>query len=552
MSHSVISANTLRPFCSYDTFSFLHRPTLGDQASEASIPKELLYCILAFASRHCQPLRDFYYESFPDKFNAITPSEHYATLASQLLQFPPSAASGRTGTAAEGESDISLIRCQCFLILGLHECTEGTENRGWMKIGTAIRMAQVLRLGFEDEDDASQSAPARIARRDPLRAEIRRRTYWSCFLLDRTITDGKERPCTLQPPKNGAVRMPCSEEDFTKGIAGVGARFEPDPAPWTVSARLLQHPPPPEPEADLHGHTLRVAQLWKKVADYIGAAGGRNFDRRPPWLLESTFGTLAAEIAEFKRRLPQMYEYSEANLLAHSMTNQGRLFGMFHLLLACSSLVLHRDYLPFLPPLNFRAVDGPCDGEPLYEPNGSMPAPADWWVSSLAHAFEAANSISDLCTYLAQHGSMITHPFAGFAAVAAATLHVHLKYWPQSSRNNGNASAYLEQDARIVAALRDVCESSPACPLADPRAPVLTSSPLRLTRPHRRPLDRGDPEAQPALLQPRARLGQPRRGPRRGAGVGPQAPPHRHRRGRGRQLPRLCRSRDGRGRGRTR
>ena len=51
---------------------------------------------------------------------------------------------------------------------------------------------------------------------------------------------------------------------------------------------------------------------------------------------------------------------------------------------------------------------------------------------------------------------MITHPFAGFAAVAAATLHVHLKYWPQSSRNNANASAYLEQDARIVSSLRDV------------------------------------------------------------------------------------------------
>lgn len=364
---------------SYDTFSFLHRPTLIDQATSTQLPRELLYSLLAFASRHCLPLRDFYYESFPDKYTDVAPSEHYAALAAQLLQHPPPPLAAKPGSA-ELEADISLVRCQCFLILGLYECTEGAENRGWMKIGTAIRMAQVLRLGFEDEEEVA--AGARGARKDPLRAEVRRRTFWSCFLLDRTITDGKERPCSLNPPRNHSVRMPCSEDEFTKAVPGTGARFETSSAPWTVSAKALVSPPGPEPEADLYGHTLRVSHLWQQVADYIGA-GGRNHDRRPPWASESTFGTLAAGLRAFERRLPEMYAYSEANLLAHSMIGQGRLFGMFHLLLACASLVLHRDYLPFLPPLNFIAADGPVDGEPLYAPEGNGVAPPDWWLDSL-------------------------------------------------------------------------------------------------------------------------------------------------------------------------
>lgn len=344
----------------------------------------------------------------------MPPSEHYAILAAQLLQYPPPPPPPTTTTrpgSAELEADISLVRCQCFLILGLYECTEGAENRGWMKIGTAIRMAQVLRLGFEDEDDHTGTGLG-PARKDPLRAEVRRRTFWSCFLLDRTITDGKERPGTLQPPKNHSVRMPCSEDDFTKALAGVGARFETNPPPWTVTAKLPAHPPGPEPEADLLGHTMRVAHLWQRVADYIGA-GGRNADRRPPWSHDSTFAILASDLRAFEHRLPEMYAYSEANLLAHSMIGQGRLFGMFHLLLACASLVLHRDYLPFLPPLNYVAAEGPVDGEPLYAPEGNGVAPQDWWMDS----FVSEDELAEACA-----GSELALTGAGPFSVCRATL----------------------------------------------------------------------------------------------------------------------------------
>lgn len=300
-------------------------------------------------------------------------------------------------------------------------------------------MAQILRLGFDDEVDYSSAslgedprgrgrsststsvagsrdssasrsnsqastsklpdqpnkvATPRPASIDPLMAETRRRTFWSCFLLDRTISDGNERPCGLKVPKIASLRMPGSDADFANGRKGIGARFDPDPPPWSVSVRTAQQKKEEEeeasrksaedevvgrivrsrtttvnlvePEADLYGYTLRIADIWRSVASYIGA-GGRNVDRRPPWQEDSTFYALAQQLNEFGDRLPQELRYTDQTLIAHCMTStmDARLFGMLHLLFAAASHVLHRDYLPFLPPADFKVRCRCCTPETL-------------------------------------------------------------------------------------------------------------------------------------------------------------------------------------------
>lgn len=315
-------------------------------ASLALLPRPKIFLL---GYRFSQSLRDLHPAS------PTAASEHYATLAAQVLANPPtnlpsSPSSSSTAPSPIPDSDASLIRCQCYLILGLFECTAGAENAGWLKIGTAIRMAQVLRLGFQDEDDGSRG------RINPLQAEVRRRTFWACFLLDRTITDGKDRPTTLRPPLPSSLRMPGTDADFSIGRASPGARFEANLPPWNVSARLdssRTH----DQEADLYGQTLRISEIWHRVIAYIGA-GGRNFDRRGPWLPESTFATLERDINAWSATLPAIFRYDanvgDANLIAHSMIGQGRLFGMLHLLYACSNLILHRDFLPFTPSSAFK------------------------------------------------------------------------------------------------------------------------------------------------------------------------------------------------------
>lgn len=208
-------------------------------------------------------------------------------------------------------------------------------------------------------------------------SEIRRRTFWCCYLLDRLVTDGRDRPVSLRAPHSAYIRLPGNDAEFNMNQPITpGARFEPSPAPWTIPASIeLAH----HVEADLYGHILRISEIWHKVATYIGS-GGRNSDRRPPWMVESTFAELANELLIFDVTLPPQLRYDDSNLIAHSLVNQGRHFGLLHLLFYTSTLVLHRDYLPFLPSVEFDVAKGPIDGQPLY---GQHQAPHDWWRSCL-------------------------------------------------------------------------------------------------------------------------------------------------------------------------
>ncbi|KAK4053777.1 hypothetical protein OIV83_001433 [Microbotryomycetes sp. JL201] len=427
----------------YDTFYFIHKPTLVESIKAETAPKELLFCILAFAARFMQSLKDLH-ENSP-----LSAADTYAAIAALLLATAPSSATVRANGTTLGslDSDVTLVRCQCFLMLGVFECTANLENAGWLRIGQAFRMAQILRLGFEDEDEGTSSSRPE---KDPLRSEARRRTFWACFLIDRTMSDGKERPCVLRVPLPSVLRLPSSDAYYHTGTYAPGARFDPDPPPWSLPHHGEQGAREPEP--DLYGMTLRVSEVFQKVSTYIGA-GGRNVDRRAPWVPESTFATLRAELAMFESRLPKDFQYNDSNFTAHCLIGQGRLYAMLHLLYNTATLILHRDYLPFLPPPNFKAGDGPIDGEPLY---GEPLAPAGWWQASFNRAAIAAGSVADILSMSISHGSMISHPFAGFAALASTTIHLHLKYWPQSSDAPVNNAFHIEQTAATLTQLRDV------------------------------------------------------------------------------------------------
>ncbi|KAK4058871.1 hypothetical protein OIO90_000317 [Microbotryomycetes sp. JL221] len=446
----------------YDTFYFIHKPTLVDSVKDGTAPKELLFCILAFAARFMPSLKELHQTPTTN-----APDAYAAAAASSLATSTTSPAVRSNGLAHSAlDAQVTLIRCQCFLMLGVFECTAGLENAGWLRIGQAFRMCQILRLGFEDEDEGTTtSSTTKRTEKDPIRSEMRRRTFWSCFLIDRTMSDGKERPCVLRVPLPSVLRLPGSDAYYHTSTYVPGARFDPNPPPWSLPHHGETVDKDPEP--DLYGMTLRVSQVFQKISTYIGA-GGRNVDRRPPWQTESTFATLRSQLLQFEQSLPKDFEYNDSNFTAHCLIGQGRLYAMLHLLYNTATLILHRDYLPFLPPPNFKptdsywigvclvgckAGDGPIDGEPLY---GDATSPSDWWQASFNCAAVAAGNVADILSMSISHGSMISHPFAGFAALASTTIHLHLKYWPQSSDAPVNNAFHIEQTAATLTSLRDV------------------------------------------------------------------------------------------------
>jgi hypothetical protein len=143
------------------------------------------------------------------------------------------------GPSGENIGLISLESIQAALMLSLYEWGMCRGVKSWVYGGMATRMAQALGLQFEqdldDEPLALSSAltaeaqhlgvstDRRNTRQPPLspgeafiHQETRRRTFWSCFLLDRYLSSGKYRPQMLDI-KDIRVQLPSSEQAFLFG-----------------------------------------------------------------------------------------------------------------------------------------------------------------------------------------------------------------------------------------------------------------------------------------------------------------------------------------------
>ncbi|KAH9818628.1 hypothetical protein DFH28DRAFT_887900 [Melampsora americana] len=434
-------------FSDESLFTFIHRPTLMRQLENQTIDHEILLCILTLAQRFCDPLKALHVDDLQPS------SQSYSTQLLNLIRSNPDL--------------ISISRVQVHLMLGLHHCTQYQEHTGWMHIGIAIRMAQLLNLAHLDDDEPMISTPLTI--RSPITTQqrtqheqtlidldIKRRTFWACVLIERLFGDGKDRPTVISLREDDlSTRFPCPDNEFIIGKQVNTARFSTKPLPiWAPISKKFGNE---NEEADLFGQTMRIAELWSKVIGYV-AKGGRHHDRRCPWLPESSFGRLDEQLSEWDLHLPSHLRYSESNLVAHCMIGQGKAYGLMHLLYFTSLLYLHRDYIPFLPPLDYNPRNGPIDGESLWHPHQSgieiVPPNPDWWKTSADTCFRSANAVTDMLINLGHHASRLTNPFAGYAILTAGTMHIHLWFWPLHAPYVKNVGEYLASDTKMLNELK--------------------------------------------------------------------------------------------------
>lgn len=187
---------------------------------------EFLLAFLALTARFHPVLVAFHSSASPDRSN----SPHFAS------QFYAAAAAARLGGGyADSLATYTLERTQTLLMLGLYEWGTHHRSRAWNYVGLAIRMAQSLGLQYEsDLDDeplslsmavdpephATDSEPdRRLSQRsvteddDFVQREIRRRTFWSCFIMDRYLSSGKYRPQAINV-KDIRIQLPSSGRSF--------------------------------------------------------------------------------------------------------------------------------------------------------------------------------------------------------------------------------------------------------------------------------------------------------------------------------------------------
>ena len=246
-------------------------------------------------------------------------SELYATALRSLLV-------GEKG-AYIGQPNLSKI--QALLMLALHEWGLCKGIKAWVHASLAIRMAQSMGLQYEDDMDSEPWAlssamsvetqylgfcgrkPSKEPK-DPLSSdtftdeEMRRRTFWSCFIMERYLSNGKFRPSmlTLEDMK---LQLPCGERAWVFGdrvctglitgaCSGTGASARrraklyrrwkdgrPDrPTDMARDDEMEDDTEVPcewGSEEGLLSRFVRIVEIWGRVAKW-SCAGGRRYASR--------------------------------------------------------------------------------------------------------------------------------------------------------------------------------------------------------------------------------------------------------------------------------
>ena len=294
-----------------------------------------------------------------------------------------------------------------LLILGLHEFGTCHGGRSWMLGGMAMRMAYALQLHKELDHDSpgKQDKPSEISFTD---REIRRRTMWATFLMDRFNSSGTERP-TMLIEENIQVQLPIKEKNFQMEVPGPTECLDGSISnPIRPDAGQISDP---KENMGVAAYLIRVIALFGRVNKYINL-GGVQTDPSPLWHAKSRYAELKTQVEQFKGSWPESLQYSQENLQAHDTEKLGNQFLFFHI--SYNQVVLF---------LNRFAVSMALGGK------APKDMPKEFVNKTAQIAFEAAGEISSLLNDASDY--LIAAPFAGYCAFASSTVHV----WGMFSKN---------------------------------------------------------------------------------------------------------------------
>lgn len=286
----------------------------------------------------------------------------------------------------------------CLLLLGLHEFGTCYGGRSWALGGMAVRMAFALQLHKDLEyDPLNKTAKTPLSFVD---REIRRRTMWACFLMDRFNSSGTDRPMVIRE-ETVEIQLPICEKFFQLDMEGTTEKLQ---VGVSHSASIPDDKLATEAKNNMGvaAYMIRAISLHGRITLYL-FQGGREKDPHPTWHSESHFAALEKEAESFSKRLPSSLQYSTENLNTHETEGLANQFLFLHI---CAQ----RNIMS----LNHYAVQSP---------NGGLPPsniPVEFVGKTTSRAFDAGKQISQIIMDSEAHS--VTAPFAGHCAVISSVV----------------------------------------------------------------------------------------------------------------------------------
>ncbi|KAM4065972.1 fungal specific transcription factor [Hirsutella rhossiliensis] len=343
-------------------YYILDESSVRQRIRQSQLPDYLCYAICAVAARH-------------------TPLHHGQQAAAQLSRDYAACARRSLDT-----DEPSIDALQALLLLVLAFVASGKGKKAYMLMTSAIGMATALELNREVVD-----AQACIT---PVQRELRRRLFWTCYLLDRSLACGSKRPSLIRD-KSIALRLPS----------------------WCPNASS----PPIDGEFFQRGYNLQYLQGGKQsqgstgmlidIARILGitnrylAAGGVKGDSHFPWHSLSTLSKIRQELDFWASGASDVFSTSIQALLGHPESTILMLSKLIYHLVHC--LI----YRPFLP-IDLAELAGTGQHQ-------------SWQADATNMCFIHANSIAELVGFARQASAVEWPSLVGYCICTAATVHIH-------------------------------------------------------------------------------------------------------------------------------
>jgi len=287
----------------------------------------------------------------------------------------------------------------CLLILGLHEFGTCQGGRSWSLGGMAIRMAYALQLHQDlDYDPLKRNGTTELSFVD---REIRRRTMWACFLMDRFNSSGTGRPSFIKEDSI-KVQLPIKEKLFEMDMPGPTEDLRGN-VPHPVEPGIGQLSDAKE-NMGVAAYMIKSIALWGRIINYLNL-GGQEQDPHPMWHPESTYSDLMKQTEALNDSLPETLQYTPENLKSHDTEKLANQFLFLHISIRQNILFMNRFAAPG-------------------QPGGRSPndVPKEFAKTAGIKAFDAANKISDLLRDA--ESFFVTAPFTGYCAFLSSCVHI--------------------------------------------------------------------------------------------------------------------------------
>lgn len=319
-------------------------------------------------------------------------------------------------------SKTSLVVIQAWLMLSLYEWGQLRGTQAWVYLAIATRLAQAMRLNYEDDTGpGSHPYPSpkeptnRTSDQVVTEKEVRRRTWWSCFIMDRMLSAGKYRGTMILVNKM-RIQLPCSEDQFLFIKDVQTGHLKSD---WNRDSR----PDISVNDEGVLGWYIRLVEIFGRFSEW-SYAGGRRTETLPPWDPSTEFYKLRLDLDDFIQALPSNLAFSAANLSAHIEKRNATPYASMHTLYCLCLIMLHREYIPFIP-LRCKKPSGPLD-PPTFPPE-QFTIPDGFWETSAGTMFKAAKDIIDIVRICHDDNALPESPQIAFAIWQAAFVCIYAK-----------------------------------------------------------------------------------------------------------------------------